>query len=452
MSRLEAISERIQATYRDRTKRSRELFEQAGHVLAGGMTRTSVFYAPYPAYVVEGRGARFTDLDGNVLLDFVNNFTSLLHGHAWPPIVEAVERQLRRGSAYAAPSELEVALGRLVQSRLPSLERLRFTSSGSEAVMFALRLARAFTGRRKVAKFEGGFHGSHELASVSVAPPLDAVGPAQAPRSVPGSAGIPADWVEDVVVLPFNDPAAAERAFARQGEAIAALVVEPVMGAGGVIEARPGFLQALRELTARHGALLVFDEIIALRVGLGGAQGRYGVRPDLTTLGKIVAGGFPMAAFGGRADVMALLDPRAGAAAIPQSGTFNGAAVCCAAGLAGYGGLTPEVQARLDALGEDLRARAQALFDRLGVRAQCVGVGSLFNVHFTDEPLHDYRAVARGDRQLQTLLALALANRGVFLASRGMGCASSVMTFADVDAFLRALEGALVEDLELTSR
>jgi glutamate-1-semialdehyde 2,1-aminomutase len=449
MTRLEAARERILATYRDRTKRSRELFEQAGHALAGGTTRTSVFFAPYPAYIAEGRGARLTDVDGNEAIDFVNNFTSLLHGHAWPPIVEAVERQMRRGSAYAAPSELEVRLARLVQERLPSIERLRFASSGSEACMFAMRLARAFTGRRKIAKFEGGFHGSHELAQVSVSPSLDAAGPAEAPRSVPTSAGIPADWAEDVVILPFNDAAAVERILQRHGAAVAALIVEPVMGSGGVVAAAPGFLAALRDTTARRGILLIFDEIISLRVALGGAQALYGVRPDLTTLGKIIAGGFPMAAFGGRADVMALLDPRGGTAPIPQSGTFNGAAVCCAAGLAGYGGITPDVQRRLDGLGEDLRTRANALFRRLGVRAHAIGVGSLFNIHFTDAVPTEYRAVARGDRERVALLALAMLNRGVFLAPRGMGCLSSVMTAADVDAFVTALEGALVEDLEV---
>jgi glutamate-1-semialdehyde 2,1-aminomutase len=449
MASFEAARERILATYRDRTKRSRELFEQAGQALAGGTTRTSVFFAPYPSYIVEGRGARITDLDGNVLLDFVNNFTSLYHGHAYPPIVEAAARQLARGSAYAAPSELEIQLAALIQERLPSLERLRFTSSGSEAVMFALRLARAFTGRRKIAKFEGGFHGSHELAQVSVSPTLDAAGPPEAPRSVPTSAGIPAEWAEDVLILPFNDAAAVERLLDRHPGAIAALIVEPVMGSGGVIAARPDFLAALREVTARRGILLIFDEIISLRVALGGAQARYGVRPDLTTVGKIIAGGFPMAAFGGRADVMALLDPRGGAPAIPQSGTFNGAVVCCAAGLAGYGGITAEVQARTDALGEDLRARVNALFRRLSVRAQMVGVGSLANIHWSGEPLADYRAVARGDRARTALLALALLNRGVFVAPRGLVCTSSVMTSADIDAFLAALEGALTEDLEV---
>jgi glutamate-1-semialdehyde 2,1-aminomutase len=183
-------------------------------------------------------------------------------------------------------------------------------------------------------------------------------------------------------------------------------------------------------------------------VSLGGAQQLYGVRPDLTTLGKIISGGLPMAAFGGRADLMALFDPREGAPPIPQSGTFNGAALCCAAGVAGYGGIDPGIQSHIDSLAGGLRVSANDLFRRLGVKAQMVGVGSLFNIHFTEEPITDYRCVARSDREAVSTLALAMMNRGILIASRGMGCISSVMTDADLDAFLTALEASLVEDLE----
>jgi len=216
-----------------------------------------------------------------------------------------------------------------------------------------------------------------------------------------------------------------------------------------VIAPQPGFLEALRDLTARRGTLLIFDEIISLRVALGGAQALYGIRPDLTTLGKIISGGFPMAAFGGREDCMALLDPRQGPPPIAQSGTFNAAAICCAAGVAGYGAITAAMQTHIDALAADLSTRTNALFRRLRVPAQMVRVGSLFNIHFTDEPIVDYRSVMRGDRRCLSLLVLALMNRGVFLAPRGMGCTSSVMTATEVDTFLGALEAALVEDLEL---
>ncbi|MEI8191295.1 MAG: aspartate aminotransferase family protein [candidate division NC10 bacterium] len=445
-----AAAERILDTYRQRTKRSQELFIRAGHVLEGGTTRTSVFFSPYPCYISEGQGCRITDVDGNVRIDFLNNYTSLIHGHAYPPIVEAVTRQIQKGSAYGAPTELEVQLAALIQQRVPSIERLRFTTSGGEAVMFALRVARAFTGRRKIAKFEGGFHGSHELAQVSVAPSLEKAGPSETPNSLADAAGIPPDWATDVVMLPFNNLPAVERILDRHPGTLAALIAEPILGSAGVIAPRPGFLQGLRDLTAKRGILLVFDEIISLRVALGGAQELYGVRPDLTTLGKIISGGMPIAAFGGREDIMALFDPRQGPPAIPQSGTFNAAAVCCAAGVAGYGAITPAGLVHIDRLAEDLWTRANALFRRLHVPAQMVGIGSLFNIHCTEEPIVDYRAVLRGDRKTLTLLALALMNRGIFLAPRGMGCISSVMTPAEIDAFLAALEGALVEDLEVT--
>lgn len=451
MKEQQTVAETVVDAYMQRTARSRELFEQAAHVLEGGMTRTSVYFAPYPCYFVSGEGSRVTDLDGNTRIDFLNNYTSLMHGHAYPPIVEAVQKQMRKGSAFAAPNELEVRLARIIKDRLPSMERLRFTSSGSEAVMFALRVARAFTGRKKIAKFEGGFHGAYDLAQVSVGPSLDEAGHPQSPIGIPESAGIPAEWIADSVILPFNDVDSVERILDRHAGSIAALIVEPIPGAGGVIAPLPGFLQALRTLCDQRGIILIFDEIISLRVSLGGAQELYGVRPDMTTLGKIISGGMPMAAFGGRADLMALLDPSKGAPPIPQSGTFNGAAVCCAAGVAGYGGITPEIQSHIDGLAESLRKRANDLFRRLAVKAQMVGVGSLFNIHFTSEPITDYRCVARGDREAMRTLALALMNRGIVVASRGMGCTSSVMTSADQDEFLAALEAALVEDMGLAS-
>jgi len=449
MTDLQTATARIVATYRERTHRSKELFEQAGHALEGGTTRTSVFFTPYPCYIAEGQGCRVTDLDGNVRIDFLNNYTSLLHGHAYPPIVEAVDRQMKKGSAYAAPGELEVELAQLITNRLPSMERIRFSSSGSEAVMFALRVARAYTGRKKIAKFEGGFHGSHELAQISVGPSLEKAGPADNPNAIPDSAGIPSDWADDVVILPFNNTDATERILDQHTGTIAALIVEPIMGAGGIVAPRPGFLQALRELCTEREIVLIFDEIISLRVSMGGAQALYGVKPDLTTVGKIISGGFPMAAFGGRRDLMALLDPRQGPPAIPQSGTFNGAAVCCAAGVAGYGGISEEIQSHIDGLAENLRTRANALFKRHKISAQMVGVGSLFNIHFTNEPITDYRSVVSGDRDTMQALSMALMNRGILLAARGMGCISSVMTASEVDDFLSALEGALIEDMAL---
>jgi glutamate-1-semialdehyde 2,1-aminomutase len=267
------------------------------------------------------------------------------------------------------------------------------------------------------------------------------------PHPVPGTAGIPASWVEDVVVMPFNDLEAVERILDREAPSLAALIVEPVLGVGGIVAARPGFLAALREMTAKRGILLVLDEIVSLRLAQGGGQEYFGVVPDLTTVGKIISGGFPMAAFGGRADIMDLLDPRSRAAAVPQSGTFTAAVIACAAGLAGYQAFTPEVLAHIDSLADDLRTRTRALFGRLDIDAQIIGIGSLFNIHFTREPIESYRVVARSDHKRRALLSLALMNRGIFLTPRGQGCVSSVMTSADVDAFVDALSVALTDDM-----
>ncbi|HKG56812.1 MAG TPA: aminotransferase class III-fold pyridoxal phosphate-dependent enzyme, partial [Candidatus Limnocylindrales bacterium] len=269
--------------YLTRTPRSRALFERATASLPGGSTRTTVYTAPYPPYVDHGEGIRIHDVDGNVYRDFLGNYTALVLGHAHPAVVAAVEAQVRRGSAFAAPTETEVELAEEIRSRIPSIEALRFTNSGTEATMFAIRAARAFTRRPLVATFERAYHGTH-----------DAV--------VTGTPGVPAAVGELTLQLPWGDPDGVERAIAGRERDLAAIVIEPVQGAGGVRAADPSFLVFLRELADRHGTLLVFDEIISFRVARGGAQERLGaVRPDLTTLGKIIGGGYALAAFGGRA-------------------------------------------------------------------------------------------------------------------------------------------------------
>jgi glutamate-1-semialdehyde 2,1-aminomutase len=254
--------------YLARTPRSAALFERAAASLPGGSTRTTIYSAPYPPYMTRGEGIRTWDVDGNEYRDFLGNYTSLILGHAHPEVVAAVEAQVRRGSAFAAPTEQEIELAEEIRRRLPSVELLRFANSGTEATMFALRAARAFTGRPLVARFEQAYHGTHDTV-------------------VPWTPGVP-DAVSGLVVeLPWADPAGVERVLAGRERELAAIIIEPVQGAGGVRAAPPELLRFLRDLTSRIGALLVFDEVIAFRIGPNGAQGRLGpvVRPDLTTLG-----------------------------------------------------------------------------------------------------------------------------------------------------------------------
>src|SRR5207244_2614609 len=300
-----------------------------------------------------------------------------------------------------------------------------------------------FTGRPKIAKAEGGFHGTSEYASISVGPDIAKAGPSDAPASVAATQGITDRVVDEVVVFPFNNAEAAEAVINRHRHDLAAVIVEPVLGSSGMIPARREFLERLREATARHGILLILDEIITLRLARGGAQSLYGVSPDLTVAGKIIGGGYPVAAFGGRAEVMALLDPEGGRPAIRQSGTFNGNPVGMVAGSATLAELTPEVYDRLNAMGEDLRARLRALFRRKGVGAQVTGAGSLLNLHFTDREVTDFRTMRTGDAGRLRQVFLGLLNEGIFLAPRGMVCLSTPMGEPEIGAFVRATERAL---------
>jgi glutamate-1-semialdehyde 2,1-aminomutase len=329
----------------------------------------------------------------------------------------------------------------MLVERLPSAKQVRFTASGTESTMLAMRAARAFTGRPLVAKFEGGYHGLNDYAMVSVAPALDQAGPAEAPRSV-GTPGVPPGTVESMVVLPFNDPAAVEAIVAKHKDRLAGIIVEPLLGAAGTILPKPGFLEFLREITRRNGMVLIFDEVISFRLAWGGAQSFYGVTPDLTTLGKIIGGGYPIGGIAGRAEIMALFDPtRAGA--ITLSGTFHANPVALVAGIATLKLLTADAIAAVNRRTERFAAAAAAILKRAALPLRIQSVGSLFNIHATAEPVTDYRAVARSDKEFLKLLHLSLLNEGVLLSPRGLGCFSVPMTDADVEFLLRALEQAL---------
>jgi len=429
--------------YEKSTPKSRRLYERALKVMPGGTTRTSVYFLPYPPYVTKGRGCHIWDVEGRRRLDFVNNYTALILGHAHPKVLRAAREALSRGSAFASPTESEIRLAQIIKERVPSVELLRFVNSGTEAAMFALRLARAFTGRAKIAKFEGGFHGTYDPVQVSVRTPVERLGPREAPLSVPEAAGIPQEVADQVIVLPFNDQENVERILRRHQGEIAALIVEPIPAMAGMIPPRDGFLSFLREITAREGIVFILDEIITLRVHPGGAQALYGVKPDLTLMGKIIGGGFPVAAFGGRAEIMALLDPTSGAPAIPHPGTYNGNPLGMAAGIATLKLLTQQAYEHLNGLGDLLRKRLNQLFGRLGVPAQAIGVGSLFFLHFTDKDITDYRVTRSADLARLREVFLGLMEEGIFFSERGMGCLSTPMTEREIDRFVKAMEKVL---------
>jgi len=421
--------------YVQTTPGSRSLHERAVQAMPGGTTRTTTYFDPYPLYIDRGAGSHVWDVDGTERLDLICNYTALILGHAHPAVTAAIRDQAERGTAFAAANPGEVALAEEICRRVHSVDLVRFTSSGTEATMFAMRLARAFTGRSKMARCEGGYHGTHDQAEVSTHPDPALAGDARQPRSVADSIGTPAWALEQTVVLPFNDGPACERILRQNATDLAGVIVEPVIGAGGVIPGEPDFLNTLRRVTSELGMLLIFDEIISLRVAPGGAQERFGITPDLTTMGKIIGGGLPVAAFGGRADVMSLLDPRQ-SPSLAQGGTYNGNPLGVAAGLAALHELTPEAYDDLEAKGERLRAGLRQVFDSHDVAAQVNGIGSLFAIHFTSLPVRDYRSLQSADRGRSRDLFLGLLNNGVLLAPRGMGGLPTVITNAEIDSVI----------------
>lgn len=422
--------------------RSQELFQRAQSSLPGGNARTGVYMTPFPFYAASGSGKYLFDVDGHRLLDFVNNNTVLILGHAHPVVVEAVIDAVRNGTGYSRPTELEIELAEELQRRVPSLERVRFCNSGTEAVLNVIRAARAFTKKPKIGKFEGSYHGTAEHAMVSHVPPIGPeLGPIDQPNAVHSSEGLGAAAAE-VIVLPFNDIEACERILMRHADELAAVIVDPLMTGAGMTLPVDNFLVKLRELTAKLGILLIFDEIISFRVGRGGAQERYGVRPDLTALAKIVAGGLPGGAFGGREDIMALYDPRPGAR-IPQAGTFNGNPVTMAAGLATLKELTSEAYDQLERVTNRAADGLRGVFADAGIPASVAAVGSLFRLHLLGETPRNYREAAMDNRQMQQWLFFWLLQHGILWTTGGN--MSTVIEEADVDQLVSAVrEGVQV--------
>jgi glutamate-1-semialdehyde 2,1-aminomutase len=431
--------------YPETSPESAKLYDRAKAVMPGGNTRTTVYFEPFPIYAVRGEGCRMWDADGHVYIDCINNFTSMIHGYATPSINAVVRDQLALGTAFGAPTPSEIDLAELLVLRLPSVDHIRFTNSGTEAVMMAIKAARAFTGRPKIAKIEGAYHGSYDYAEVSLDSNPDNW--SNTPASIAYAKGTPQGVLDDVLVLPLNDIAAAQAVIAEHGPQLAALLVDPLPNRAGLIPARQDYLTALAKAARAADVLLIFDEVISFRLGYSGAQGLLEVAPDLTVLGKIIGGGFPVGAVGGQADVMSVFDPTRGKPALPQGGTFSANPVTMRAGLASMQALTPASFERLDTIGETVRQGINAAFARHSLAGVCVGLGSLFKVHFTDQPVTDYRSVypnAEARRKLG-IFHIALLNRGILAAGYGLFALSTPMTDSDITEIISAVDGALAE-------
>ncbi|MBI3974208.1 MAG: aspartate aminotransferase family protein [Chloroflexi bacterium] len=421
------------------------LHAEACRYIPGGTSRLHYYYHPYPIYARSGQGCYVTDVEGVERLDFLNNMTALIHGHGNAAIKQAIVEQLERGTAFSEPSEPEVRLAKLLVERVPAVEQIRFANSGTEAVMMAIKLARAYTSRSKIAKFEGFYHGYYDYAQVSYASTPADWGPAEAPASTASSGGLADSVVDDVLALPYNDQDAVERLLEAHGHELAALIVDPLSNRAGFPLPAPGFVPFLREIARRNGIVLIYDEVISFRIGYHGAQGKYGGEPDLTTFGKIIGGGLPVGAVGGRGEIMALLDPRERAPAVASGGTYSANPLTMAAGLAALEQLTPEEFERLERLGRRLRERGTAAFAAAGVPGQLTGDGSLFRILSTAEPVADYRRSlpAPGHEGQMARLHLRLLEEGVIVSRDGLGCISTPMGEAEVDRFVSALERGL---------
>jgi glutamate-1-semialdehyde 2,1-aminomutase len=435
--------EKEAAEYTAKTPRSRALHEEAAAVMPGGNSRTTTFFDPYPFYFQRGQGAHVWDADGIERVDFNNNYTSLVLGHATPDVIKAVQAAAESGLSFPGPTEHEIRLAEMITRRVPSVESLRFTNSGTEATMNAVRLARAFTNRVKIAKFEGAFHGTHDWVMVSVTGDTKSWGNRRKPKPIAWSAGIPPAVLKHTVVLPWNDAEACEEILTAEAANLAALIVDPYLCNGGLVPPADGFMARLREITERHGILLIMDEVISFRTAWGGGQERLGVRPDLTTFGKVIGGGLPVGAFGGRRDVMAFYDPRKGGARISQGGTFNANPVTMAAGVATLNALTPEAYTRLEAIGDRLRGGITRLFANTRRKGQVTGVGSLFWLHWTTETLTDYRSTKPKDTEMAMRVFMGMLNEGILMTQRGLGACSLAMSDEDVDRFVNALARVL---------
>jgi glutamate-1-semialdehyde 2,1-aminomutase len=444
MDTREAASlSREEQLYRSLTPTSHEYFLEGRKYLPGGDSRSPLFHPPYPVVLEEGEGCWLLDLDGNKLLDFTGNHTSLVLGYKHPRVLDAVRRQLEKGTVFPGVTVPQVRLAELLCERAPSLERVRFANSGTEAVMNAVRAARAFTGRHKIAKIEGGYNGSWDDVMVSTHPSGEQAGDVVRPVAAPASLGLSPDSTDNVLVLPFNEVEAAAQLIEQQGENLAAVIVEPVMGSAGMIPAEQGYLEMLRELTERLGILLVFDEVISFRVAYGGAQEHYSVTPDLTCLGKLIGGGFPLGAFGGRSDVMAMFDPSHGRPRIPHPGSYNANPISLVAGETTLDLLTGEAIRLLNRRGEYLRHQVRMAFEDAGLPAQVTGLGSLFAVHLTSQPVKSYRDTMGADADLRHRIFLGLFKEGVLIDPRGVGCASVAIGEAEIDYFVDALRTVL---------
>ena len=410
---------------------SEELFTQSKKYLPGGVNSPVRAFKPYPFFVKSAGGSKITDVEGKSYIDHCLAYGPLILGHANPKVVREVSNQMTLGSAYGAPTENEILLAKEVVERVPSAEMVRFTNSGTEATMSAIRLARAYTGKDKIVKFEGAYHGAHDYVLVKGG---------SGAATLPDSPGIPADTTKNTLSVPFNDEKALEELITAEGDEIACIIMEVVMGNVGCIEPKKGFLEFIRKITEDNNILLIFDEVITgFRLSRGGAQEYYNVTPDLTTLGKIVGGGLPMGAFCGRRDIMEMIAPQGN---VYQAGTFSGNPISVQAGLSTLSQLDDKFYKDLERKGNFLRGNIHSIIEEEEYNVQPVGLGSLFQIYFNDAEVYNYADAQNSDRKQFLRYFKTLLKEGVFIPPSQFECnfISSAHTMEDLQKTSEAIE------------
>ena len=412
---LDATVAQYADSYARRNPASQAQFDKALAVMPGGNTRSVLFYEPFPLAIKRGEGCRLWDADGHEYLDFLAEFTAGIYGHSNPVIRAAIDKALDDGINLSGHNLLESELARLICERFPSMERLRFTNSGTEANLLAIAAAKAHTGRSKVVVFDGAYHGGL----------LTFVG---------GNAAV--NVPHEFILAPYNDIEGFIRLFEAHAPDVAAVLVEPMQGAGGCIPATDEFIAVLRDATAAAGALLIFDEVMTSRLAAGGRQSQLGVKPDLTTVGKYIGGGMSFGAFGGRGDIMALFDPRR-RGGLSHAGTFNNNVITMAAGIAGLGTLyTPPQAIALNARGDAMRTRLNTICRDRRLALQFTGLGSLMNLHATDAPIHSTADLRQSDQRIKDLFFFFMLEQGLYVARRGFIVLSLPIEDMHVDRFI----------------
>lgn len=438
------------AAYAERTGASRAAHERAKQVMPAGVTGNVKLFDPYPLFMRRGKGSKLWDVDGNRYIDYCLCFGPLIVGHGHPAVLAALRRQLtQQGTTmFGTPHELEITMGEKLIELIPSAELVRYTNSGLEATLHATRAARAYTGRSKLAKFEGHYHGAWDQVLISLNPPKEAVGPPRTPAKVSTSKGTTPGTLEETVVLPWGDLEATESLLRANQRELAAVIMEPVPRA---IPPDPTFLKGIRELTEELGILLIFDEVMSgFRIGIGGAQAHYGVTPDLTALGKIIGGGLPAGAFVGRKDIMEAVSPvgKKTGEYVMHGSTFAGCPSVLAAGLATLEILErPETYPALNGLTDRLKEGLNNLFQKHDVAARAEGIGSIFNLWFTDQPVRGYRDTLLSDAAKRSAFDYGLLSKGVFVKPGKPFYTSTAHTQTDLRGTLKVADETLEEFL-----